>query len=404
MKKSLKFALAGILCLPGILLLNSCGEEHEEPVHEHDISISWEKDENNHWHTCDGCDELFDKGAHVYDNVLDTTCNVCGYVRSAHVHDDVATWSKNETYHWHDCSTCGLEVDKAEHLWDEGVVDGELSLENLDKVFTCTVCGQTKTESASIHLNFVNDKDPNFEQNYVSFNVETAGSTLVFDYTPTKEGDFNNDFDAYDFIIKTSDISKLDSSKLTIKIYNNNKSQLSGANLSRRGIGIYYMASSISNTESYQDLLLKKENLYITITFEEVGEYEAIISHSCTGDSFEHAIQMSYYSSSFTYEKILPYNFNNNESHYYKFELTEEAITASGGANSISGIIVDRSEDTAISGKGIEFKLYDNEFNLIENTGAEETLFAENLLAGVYYIELISTSRINGGKISLSMC
>ena len=36
------------------------------PVHEHNVSTSWTTDETNHWHTCDGCDEIFDLGAHTF--------------------------------------------------------------------------------------------------------------------------------------------------------------------------------------------------------------------------------------------------------------------------------------------------------------------------------------------------
>ena len=40
-----------------------------------------------------------------------------------------------------------------------------------------------------------------------------------------------------------------------------------------------------------------------------------------------------------------------------------------------------------------------NEINLIENTEVEETLYAEELITGVYYIEITSTSRFNGEKL-----
>ena len=57
------------------------------PAHEHRYG-DWSKDGTNHWHECTdaACPEqsesIKDKAAHVYDDDADTTCNVCGYVRT----------------------------------------------------------------------------------------------------------------------------------------------------------------------------------------------------------------------------------------------------------------------------------------------------------------------------------
>lgn len=52
-----------------------CGYFYTEPidkleptVHKHDVLESWESDEVNHWHACSGCDELFDKETHTFDD------------------------------------------------------------------------------------------------------------------------------------------------------------------------------------------------------------------------------------------------------------------------------------------------------------------------------------------------
>ena len=49
----------------------------------------WSKDSANHWHECtdpafctDRAGSVKDKASHVYSDVADTTCNVCGYVRT----------------------------------------------------------------------------------------------------------------------------------------------------------------------------------------------------------------------------------------------------------------------------------------------------------------------------------
>ena len=57
------------------------------PAHEHRYG-DWSKDGTNHWHECTdaACPEqsesIKDKAAHIYDDDADTTCNVCGYVRT----------------------------------------------------------------------------------------------------------------------------------------------------------------------------------------------------------------------------------------------------------------------------------------------------------------------------------
>ena len=55
-------------------------EYKEKPQHTHSYG-DWQKDETNHWREC-ACGEKVDSAAHSYDNDADTTCNVCGYVRT----------------------------------------------------------------------------------------------------------------------------------------------------------------------------------------------------------------------------------------------------------------------------------------------------------------------------------
>ena len=57
------------------------------PAHEHRYG-DWSKDGTNHWHECTDADcpeqseSIKDKEAHVYTDDADTTCNICGYVRT----------------------------------------------------------------------------------------------------------------------------------------------------------------------------------------------------------------------------------------------------------------------------------------------------------------------------------
>ena len=49
---------------------------------EHDHKMEMTHDEHSHWMECPICHTVQDTEAHVYDDDKDTTCNVCGYVRS----------------------------------------------------------------------------------------------------------------------------------------------------------------------------------------------------------------------------------------------------------------------------------------------------------------------------------
>ena len=57
------------------------------PVHEHRYG-DWSKDGTNHWHECTDAacpnreESIKDKVAHIYTDDADTTCSVCGYVRT----------------------------------------------------------------------------------------------------------------------------------------------------------------------------------------------------------------------------------------------------------------------------------------------------------------------------------
>ena len=107
-------------------------EYKEKPQHTHSYG-DWQKDETNHWHEC-ACGEKADSAAHSYDNDADTTCNVCGYVRTVnpqHTHS-YGDWQKDETNHWHECA-CGEKADSAAHSYDN------------DADTTCNVCGYVRT-------------------------------------------------------------------------------------------------------------------------------------------------------------------------------------------------------------------------------------------------------------------
>ena len=159
MKKSINGILSIVLVLVlGATVFTSCGRNHE-----HGFSEEWKQNETGHWHACTGknCEEKGEFAEHVYDNDADTTCNVCDYVRAAHIHAAATAWSKDATNHWHECnvSGCNEQLDKAAHTWDEGTITTKATFTSDGvKTYTCTVCEQTKTETVTmeyIDLNFV---------------------------------------------------------------------------------------------------------------------------------------------------------------------------------------------------------------------------------------------------------
>ena len=119
------------------------------PVHTHTYG-AWSNDDADHWHECtdasctDKAGSVKDKAGHVYDDAADTTCNVCGYVRTvtppAPVHTHTyGAWSNDDADHWHECTdaSCtdkaGSVKDKAGHVYDDAADT------------TCNVCGYIRT-------------------------------------------------------------------------------------------------------------------------------------------------------------------------------------------------------------------------------------------------------------------
>ena len=118
-------------------------------VHTHTYG-AWSNDDADHWQECtdasctDRAGSVKDKAGHVYDDAADTTCNVCGYVRTvtppAPVHTHTyGAWSNDDADHWQECTDAactdkaGSVKDKAGHVYDD------------DADTTCNVCGYVRT-------------------------------------------------------------------------------------------------------------------------------------------------------------------------------------------------------------------------------------------------------------------
>ena len=118
------------------------------PAHEHRYG-DWSHDKTDHWHECsdEGCtnraESIKDKAAHDYDNEQDTTCSVCGYERTvtppAHEHS-YGDWEKDSDGHWQTCtqSGCNAQTEKVGHSYDD------------DTDTTCNICGYVRTVTPEI--------------------------------------------------------------------------------------------------------------------------------------------------------------------------------------------------------------------------------------------------------------
>lgn len=136
---------------------------------EHSFDGEWQKDENNHWKVCTVCNtEKSEATAHSWNDgeiseqpteneagVMLYTCAVCKATKTEpiapldHTHDWSDEWSKDDTYHWHDClKNCGEKKNNAAHIWDDGTVTKQPTVDaEGEKTFECTVCGKIKTET-----------------------------------------------------------------------------------------------------------------------------------------------------------------------------------------------------------------------------------------------------------------
>ena len=117
---------------------NICGYEREIS-HTHDFGTDWESDAFNHWHKCSTCGAKDAEAAHTYDSDQDTICNVCGYERySSHNHTYTNSWDCDTISHWNECIYCGARSAEAAHVYDN-----DLDTE-------CNVC-KFKREISHVH-------------------------------------------------------------------------------------------------------------------------------------------------------------------------------------------------------------------------------------------------------------
>ena len=137
----------------------------------HNYATEWSHNTTQHWHACTdaGYESLKkDTANHTFNDVVTPstfenqgytthTCSVCGYsyvdsYTDVLAHNYSTEWSVDNTAgtHYHACIDEGytnLRADETLHVWDAGEVTTEPTETTTGvKTYTCTVCGQTKTE------------------------------------------------------------------------------------------------------------------------------------------------------------------------------------------------------------------------------------------------------------------
>ena len=186
---------------------NADGDDVTATIHAGKITVtcnhtygSWEKNTaENHKHTCKVCGNV-ETAAHTWDSGKVTeapthtkegtktyTCTVCGETKTEKVEKlkehSYGEWTKHDDkQHKHSC-VCG-DTQYAAHTWESGKVTKAATCKDAgEKLYTCTACGETKTEAiAKTNNHTYGSWEKNTAENHkhtckVCGNVETAAHT-----------------------------------------------------------------------------------------------------------------------------------------------------------------------------------------------------------------------------------
>ena len=126
--------------------------------HTHKPTGDWLSDGSTHWHDCSTCDDRADEAAHIYDNVCDTDCNVCGHTRTV-PHTFADSWTSDKSGHWHACTLCGAKDKVVAHT------PGAEATEEAPQL--CTVCqfeiAPPKAHEHKYDGNWITDADGHYK-------------------------------------------------------------------------------------------------------------------------------------------------------------------------------------------------------------------------------------------------
>ncbi len=143
----------------------------DEDEHTHSYSSNWKYNETAHWYEC-SCGEKSNVAIHSYgswktitaatetkEGEQERTCTKCNYKETtvipvlSHKHSYSTSWKSNATAHWYECA-CGERTEVSLH-----VLDHLVSREKYH-YYECSVCGYEDTKVQHIYSDWVIDVYP----------------------------------------------------------------------------------------------------------------------------------------------------------------------------------------------------------------------------------------------------
>lgn len=130
---------------------NVCGASRTTS---HNYSATWSRDYTGHWYECTGCKDRKDAAPHSpgpaateYDPQI---CTICGYIIQqplGHKHSYANQWTTDETGHWYTCTGCDERGSYADHDFEN------------DCDADCAICGYTREIEHTPDENWSTDKN-----------------------------------------------------------------------------------------------------------------------------------------------------------------------------------------------------------------------------------------------------
>ena len=108
----------------------------EESLHEHSPSSMWSADSTGHWHECTSCGQELDKSNHSYD----------------------INYSRDK--HWMECTVCHYKTDEEAHQWN---------VPSMDSIGTCQICSAEDDHMTipSTGVNYAQYSDSEHQATYI---------------------------------------------------------------------------------------------------------------------------------------------------------------------------------------------------------------------------------------------
>ena len=178
-----------------------CGHTRKETLAKCILKAEWSSDDTHHRRICTvhtDCNSGGTYGEHYWEELITVpatettvgtisfTCTVCSATKTDIIAKCVYSteWSVDGTHHWHDCTSseyCENKADYVEHSWNDGVVtDSTTEYTDGTRVYSCEICGYTKTEIIRRPLTEA-DWNAAFEaSNFRNFHWNETGVSSVY--------------------------------------------------------------------------------------------------------------------------------------------------------------------------------------------------------------------------------